>query len=207
MFLGENVEAVKKAGTDFVHVDIMDGVYVKNIAFGPKTVSDIKSFSDTKVEVHLELHNPENYVEMFDQAGADALVFQLGTTTNPIRLLKENEMDPEDIQFSPVNLAKVIELADSGAINSTVAKEVFEEVFKHDIDPDKYVEEKGLKTVNDAGELQAVVEQVIKDNPQSVEDYHNGKEKAIGFLVGQTMKAMKGKANPGMVNKILKELL
>ncbi|BDF57225.1 ribulose-phosphate 3-epimerase [Christensenellaceae bacterium] len=89
MFLGENVEAVKKAGTDFVHVDIMDGVYVKNIAFGPKTVSDIKSFSDTKVEVHLELHNPENYVEMFDQAGADALVFQLGTTTNPIRLLKE----------------------------------------------------------------------------------------------------------------------
>ena len=124
-----------------------------------------------------------------------------------IRLLKENEMDPEDIQFSPVNLAKVIDLADSGAINSTVAKEVFEEVFKHDIDPDKYVEEKGLKTVNDAGELQTVVEQVIRDNPQSVEDYRNGKEKAIGFLVGQTMKAMKGKANPGMVNKILKELL
>lgn len=124
-----------------------------------------------------------------------------------IRLLKENEMDPEDIQFSPVNLAKVIDLADSGAINSTVAKEVFEEVFKHDIDSDKYVEEKGLKTVNDAGELQAVVEQVIRDNPQSVEDYRNGKEKAIGFLVGQTMKAMKGKANPGMVNKILKELL
>ena len=124
-----------------------------------------------------------------------------------IRLLKENEMDPEDIRFSPVNLAKVIDLADSGAINSTVAKEVFEEVFKHDIDPDKYVEEKGLKTVNDAGELQTVVEQVIRDNPQSVEDYRNGKEKAIGFLVGQTMKAMKGKANPGMVNKILKELL
>lgn len=124
-----------------------------------------------------------------------------------IRLLKENEMDPEDIQFSPVNLAKVIDLADSGAINSTVAKEVFEEVFKDDIDPDKYVEEKGLKTVNDAGELQTVVEQVIRDNPQSVEDYRNGKEKAIGFLVGQTMKAMKGKANPGMVNKILKELL
>ncbi len=124
-----------------------------------------------------------------------------------IRLLKENEMDPEDMAFSPVNLAKVIDLADSGAINSTVAKEVFEEVFHHDIDPDQYVEEKGLKTVNDAGELRTVVEQVIKDNPQSVEDYRNGKEKAIGFLVGQTMKAMKGKANPGMVNQILKELL
>ena len=124
-----------------------------------------------------------------------------------MRLLKENGMDPNEIPFSAANLAKLINLADAGTINSTVAKEVFEEVFKNDIDPDKYVEEKGLKTVNDEGALRATVEQVIKDNPQSVEDYRNGKEKAIGFLVGQTMKAMKGKANPGMVNQILKELL
>ena len=116
-------------------------------------------------------------------------------------------MDPEDITFSPVNLAKVIDLADSMAINSTVAKEVFEEVFRHDIDPVRYVEEKGLKTVNDTSELKAVVEQVIKDNPQSVADYRGGKEKAIGFLVGQTMKAMKGKANPALVQQILKEML
>ncbi|HIZ08088.1 MAG TPA: Asp-tRNA(Asn)/Glu-tRNA(Gln) amidotransferase subunit GatB [Candidatus Eubacterium avistercoris] len=124
-----------------------------------------------------------------------------------MRLLKENEMEAEDISFSPANLAKLIELTEAGTINSTVAKEVFEEVFKNDIDPDKYVEEKGLKTVNDEGELRSVIEQVIKDNPQSVEDYHNGKKKAIGFLVGQTMKAMKGKANPGMVNQILQEML
>ncbi len=124
-----------------------------------------------------------------------------------IRLLKENEMDPEDMTFLPVNLAKVIELADAGVINSTVAKMVFEEVFKQDIDPDQYVEEKGLKTVNDAGELKTVVERVIQENQQSVEDYRNGKERAIGFLVGQTMKAMKGKANPGIVAQILKELL
>ena len=116
-------------------------------------------------------------------------------------------MEPEDIRFSPGNLAKLIELADAGTINSSVAKEVFEEVFKEDIDPEKYVEEKGLKTVNDEGALRTTIEQIIKDNPQSVEDYHNGKEKAIGFLVGQTMKAMKGKANPAMVNQILKELL
>ncbi len=124
-----------------------------------------------------------------------------------MRLLKENSMDPNEIPFSANNLAKLINLADAGTINSTVAKEVFEEVFKNDIDPDAYVEEKGLKTVNDEGALRATVEQVIKDNPQSVEDYRNGKEKAIGFLVGQTMKAMKGKANPGMVNALLKELL
>ncbi|MDE6433570.1 MAG: Asp-tRNA(Asn)/Glu-tRNA(Gln) amidotransferase subunit GatB [Lachnospiraceae bacterium] len=124
-----------------------------------------------------------------------------------MRLLKEKEMDADNISFSAQNLAKLIQLADSQAINSSVAKEVFEVIFAEDIDPDKYVEEKGLKTVNDEGALRSTIEQVIADNPQSVEDYHNGKEKAIGFLVGQTMKAMKGKANPGMVNQILKELL
>ena len=124
-----------------------------------------------------------------------------------MRLLKEHEMEPEDIRFSPEHLAVLVNLADAGTINSTVAKEVFEQMFAEDIDPEKYVEEHGLKTVNDEGALRATIEQVIKDNPQSVEDYHNGKEKAIGFLVGQTMKAMKGKANPGMVNQILKELL
>ncbi len=124
-----------------------------------------------------------------------------------LRLLKEKNMDPEDIVFSPENLAKLIGLVDSRAVNSTVAKEVFEVMFDEDIDPENYVEEKGLKTVNDEGALRKTVEDVLAANPQSVADYRNGKEKAIGFLVGQTMKAMKGKADPGMVNKVLKELL
>lgn len=124
-----------------------------------------------------------------------------------LRLLKEKEMDPEDIRFSPEHLAKLISLADSKAINSSVAKEVFEEMFETDMDPEKYVEVKGLRTVNDEGALRSAVEEVIANNPQSVADYRGGKEKAIGFLVGQTMKAMKGKADPGMVNQLLKELL
>lgn len=124
-----------------------------------------------------------------------------------LRLLKENNMDPEDIRFSPENLAKLIKMADAKEINSSVAKEVFEVMFDQDVDPEKYVEEKGLKTVNDEGTLRKTVEEVIAANPKSVEDYHSGKEKAIGFLVGQTMKAMKDKADPGMVNQLLKELL
>lgn len=124
-----------------------------------------------------------------------------------LRLLKEAEQEPEDIRFSPENLAKLVELTDAGTINSSVAKEVFAEIFARDIDPEAYVEEKGLKTVNDEGALRAAVEQVIAANPQSVADYKGGKEKAIGFLVGQTMKAMKGKADPGTVNRLLKELL
>lgn len=124
-----------------------------------------------------------------------------------MRLLKEHEMDAEDISFSPENLAKIIAFTEDGTINGTVAKEVFEQVFAKDIDVEKYIEEHGLKTVNDEGALRETVAKVIADNPKSVEDYKNGKEKAIGFLVGQTMKAMKGKADPGMVNKILKEML
>ncbi len=123
------------------------------------------------------------------------------------RLLSENGQDPEDIKYSPENLAKLINLADAGTINSTVAKEVFEKIFYENINPDKYVEEKGLKTVNDEGELRAVVLEVIANNQKMVEDYRNGKKKAIGALVGQTMKATKGKANPGLVNRILEEIL
>ena len=124
-----------------------------------------------------------------------------------LRLLKEKNMDPEEILFSPENLAKLIRLVDSKAVNLTVAKEVFEVMFDGNIDPEQYVEEKGLKTVSDEGALRATIGEVIASNPQSVEDYRNGKEKAIGFLVGQTMKAMKGKADPVSVNQILKELL
>lgn len=124
-----------------------------------------------------------------------------------LRLLKEKSMDSEDIIFSPVNLAKLIELVDAKAITGTVAKEVFEIMFDKDMNPEEYVKEKGLMTVNDEGELRKTIAQVISENPKSVEDYRNGKEKAIGFLVGQTMKAMKGKADAGLVNQMLKEML
>lgn len=124
-----------------------------------------------------------------------------------MRLLKEHDMDADEITFSPIHLADLIELVDDGTINSSVAKEVFELIFAEDIDPKQYVEEHGLKSLNDEGALRSTIQQIIAENPQSVEDYHSGKEKALGFLVGQTMKATQGKANPGMVNKLLKELL
>ena len=124
-----------------------------------------------------------------------------------MRLLNENGQEPADIKFSPENLAKLIELADAGTINSSVAKEVFERVFAEDVDPEKYVEDHGLKTVNDEGALRTLAEEVIAKNPKAVEDFKGGKEKALGALVGQIMKAMKGKANPGMVNELLREML
>lgn len=124
-----------------------------------------------------------------------------------MRLLKERNMEPEELAFSPENLAGLIELAENGTINSSVAKEVFEKIFTDNVNPVEYTEKHGLKTVNDERELLKVLEKVIAENPQAVVDYRGGKEKALGALVGQTMKAMKGKANPGMVNKKLREIL
>jgi len=124
-----------------------------------------------------------------------------------LRLLKEKEMDDSDISFSPENFAKLIELVDSGVVNSTVSKQVFGEIFENNVDPEVYIKENNLMVVDDDGELEKVIEEVISANPKSVEDYKAGKKKAIGFLVGQTMKAMQGKANPGKVNQILTEKL
>ena len=121
-------------------------------------------------------------------------------------LLKEKGIDADRITFSPKNLANLIQLVNSKAINGNVAKEVFAKIFDEDIEPEAYVRENGLTSVNDEGELRKAVEKIIEANPKSVEDIKAGKVKAMGFLVGQTMKEMKGKADPGSVNAILREI-
>ena len=124
-----------------------------------------------------------------------------------LRLMKEKGVEADDLSFSPDHLAALIELVEKQTINGSAAKEVFEQIFTDDIDPESYVKEHGLAMVSDSGALRTAAETVVSANPQSVADYKAGKQKAIGFLVGQTMKAMKGKANPAMVNEILKEIL
>ena len=124
-----------------------------------------------------------------------------------MRLMKEHSIDADALSFSAEHLAKLIQMVDAKAINSNVAKEVFEKIFTDDIEPESYVKEHGLATVNDEGALRKVVEEVIANNPKAIEDFRGGKEKALGALVGQTMKAMKGKADPASVNQMLRELL
>ncbi|MGB9679111.1 MAG: Asp-tRNA(Asn)/Glu-tRNA(Gln) amidotransferase subunit GatB [Thermoanaerobacteraceae bacterium] len=123
------------------------------------------------------------------------------------RLMNETGQEIEDVIIKPEQLVKLLKLIDEGTITGTIAKTVFEEMFKSGIDPDKIVEEKGLRQVNDEEELRKIAQKIIADNPKSVEDYKNGKEKAIGYLVGQMMKATKGKANPQMTTQLLKEEL
>ncbi|MBQ9609722.1 MAG: Asp-tRNA(Asn)/Glu-tRNA(Gln) amidotransferase subunit GatB [Lachnospiraceae bacterium] len=154
--------------------------------------------------------NSKRMADIFEETislGAEPKKVSNWLMVETMRLMKEHDVDADNLSFSSKNLAKIIEMVDKKVINGSVAKEVFEKVFTDDIEPEKYVEENGLKTVNDEGALTKTIEEIVAANPKSVEDYKSGKEKAIGFLVGQTMKAMKGKADPGEVNRILKEIL
>ncbi len=122
-----------------------------------------------------------------------------------MNLMKNSEC--EEIPFSPSHLANLIKLIENGVISGKIAKTVFKKMFETADEPERIVEREGLKVVNDEGQLNNIVSAVVKSNPKSVEDYRNGKKKAIGFLVGQVMKETKGKADPQMVNKLLKDEL
>ena len=121
------------------------------------------------------------------------------------RILNEKELEPNQIPFDSEHLAELITLIEKGTISSAIAKKVVEELFENPNKPSKIIEEKGWIQISDEGAIREVVLQILAENPQSVADYKAGKEKAIGFLVGQAMKQTKGKANPQMLNKMFVE--
>jgi len=123
------------------------------------------------------------------------------------RLLNATNTDVSARPVTPRQLAALLELIDRGVISGKIAKTVFEEMFSTGKEPQQIVEEKGLVQISDEAELRAVVQRVIAANPKSVADFKAGKEKALGFLVGQVMKETRGKANPGLVNEYLREEL
>jgi len=121
--------------------------------------------------------------------------------------LSEVGKDIEDSPVSPKGLAELVRLIKEGTLSSKLAKEVLKEMVTTGKDPNEVVEEKGLKQVSDEGQIRAFIEEVLKENPKEVERYRSGEEKVFGFLVGQVMKKAKGKANPQVVNKLLREML
>ena len=117
------------------------------------------------------------------------------------------EIDDPEFKITPDHLGELVNLIDKGVLSSKLAKQVFAEMLKENEAPEALVKKLGLEQVSDAGELGKLVDEVIAANPQSIADFKAGKKKALGFLVGQIMKATHGKANPGMVNKMLMEKL
>lgn len=124
-----------------------------------------------------------------------------------LRRLKDEGLEIHEIRFTSKDLADLIKLIDTGKISNKVGKKVFRTMFEEGKDPNTIVKEKGLTQISDEGEIRKMVQEVIDNNPQSIEDYNNGKDRALGFLVGQVMKASRGKANPQMVNKLLREMI
>ena len=123
------------------------------------------------------------------------------------RILNETEMEPIQIPFDSKQLAKLVILIDKGTISSSIAKKVVVEMFVHPRDPEDIIDEKGWVQISDENAIKEVVLKILENNPQSIADYKAGKQKALGFLVGQAMKETRGKANPQMLNKMFIEEL
>lgn len=123
------------------------------------------------------------------------------------RILNETEIEPIEIPFDSKQLAKLVMLIDKGTISSSIGKKVLEELFENPRDPEKIIEEKGWIQISDESAIKEVVNKILNNNPQSIADYKAGKDRALGFLVGQAMKETKGKANPQMLNKMFLEEL
>ena len=123
------------------------------------------------------------------------------------RILNEKEEEPNQIPFTAEQLGKLVILIDKGTISSKIAKQVLEELFESPKDPEEIIKEKGWIQISDEGAIKEIVLKILEANPNSIADYKAGRDRALGYLVGQAMKETKGKANPQLLNKLFLEEL
>ncbi|MDN2612766.1 Asp-tRNA(Asn)/Glu-tRNA(Gln) amidotransferase subunit GatB [Apilactobacillus sp. EABW-1NA] len=151
------------------------------------------------------LTQTKEMADFFDamiKLGADPKMASNYLQVNVNAYLNDEQKDLSETEITPENLATMIKLIEDGTISSKMAKKVFKGITEGK-EPKKFVEENGMVQLSDPAQLQPIIDEVLSNNPQSVEDFHNGKDRAIGFLVGQIMKQTRGKANPQVVNKLL----
>lgn len=169
----------------------------------------IKEFSLPEYDAE-QITTSKYIAEFFDKAVAkcgNAKMVSNWIMGDVSRKLNDQEMDITDIKFGAEDLGDLISLIDKGTISSAIAKKVFDDMFETGKKPEDIVKEKGLVQITDEGAIMEIVIKVIQNNPQSVADFKAGKDKAVGFIVGQVMKESKGKANPGIVNKLIMDEL
>ena len=143
------------------------------------------------------------YYEEVVKVSDDARLAANWVLTEILRVLKEKNISIEEFSIEPKNIGKLIKLIKANTISSKIAKDVFEILLSENKDPEIIVKEKGLVQITDNSEIEKIVEQVLAENPQSVEDYKAGKSNALKYLVGQSMRLSKGKANPQMINEMI----
>jgi aspartyl-tRNA(Asn)/glutamyl-tRNA(Gln) amidotransferase subunit B len=128
-------------------------------------------------------------------------------TGDVLAVINDKKFDISDFPVSPLNLGKLINLIKDGTISGKIAKEIFPIMMEKNSDPEQIVKEKNLIQISDTSEIEAIIQRIIDANAEQVDEYRSGKEKVFGFFVGQVMKESKGKANPKLVNEILKKML
>lgn len=156
------------------------------------------------------LTNSKHYADFFEKCVAIGTASKLVSNWmmgDMSRLMKDKNLEPDQIPFEAEKLSKLIALIEKGTISGSIAKKVFEKMFDTNEDPEVIVKKEGLEVVSDEGALMETVKKIVDANPQSVADYRAGKEKAVGFLVGQAMKETRGKGNPQLLNKLIVEYL
>lgn len=158
-------------------------------------------------DVILQTKEASDFFDKAMEAGADPQMTANWMNTQVNGYLNEHHVELKDIKLTPENLAKMVTLIKDGVISSKIAKKVFAETVANGTDPKKYVEENGMAQLSDLSVLEPMVKEIVDNNPQSVEDFKNGKDRAIGFLVGQIMKQTHGKANPKIINQLLNKEL
>ncbi|TVV07766.1 Asp-tRNA(Asn)/Glu-tRNA(Gln) amidotransferase subunit GatB [Lactobacillus jensenii] len=158
-------------------------------------------------DVILQTKEASDFFDKAMKAGADPQMTANWMNTQVNGYLNEHHVELKDIKLTPENLAKMVTLIKDGVISSKIAKKVFAETVANGTDPKKYVEENGMAQLSDLSVLEPMVKEIVDNNPQSVEDFKNGKDRAIGFLVGQIMKQTHGKANPKIINQLLNKEL
>tara|TARA_B100000900_G_scaffold197837_1_gene167539 strand:- start:399 stop:767 length:369 start_codon:yes stop_codon:yes gene_type:complete len=121
--------------------------------------------------------------------------------------MKKNDLELSESSITPTKIGGLLDLIISGKISNRQAKELFEDFLKSELEAEKFFSKMGVEQVSDENQIQELINTVLQKNPKMVDDYKNGKEKLFGFFVGQIMKESKGKANPQIVNKILKDKL
>lgn len=157
--------------------------------------------------VLLQTKESSDFFDKTVAAGADPQLAANWMNTQVNGYLNDNRVELAGIKLTPENLAAMIKLIKDGTISSKIAKKVFAETIANGTDPKKYVEDQGMVQLSDTSVLEPMVKEVVDNNPQSVEDFKNGKDRAIGFLVGQIMKQTRGKANPKVINQLLNDEL
>ncbi|MFC7393467.1 Asp-tRNA(Asn)/Glu-tRNA(Gln) amidotransferase subunit GatB [Scopulibacillus cellulosilyticus] len=211
---------VKEGSDDYRYFPEPDLVKLNiDQAWMDKVKEDIPELPDARRERYInELNLPaydaqvltasksmSDFFEAAIKEGADAKLTSNWMMGEVSAYLNSNNKEIEDVALTPEGLAKMVGLIEKGTISSKIAKKVFKELIEKGGDPEEIVKSKGLVQISDESELRKIVIPILEENKQSMIDYKNGKDRALGFLVGQVMKASKGKANPPMVNKLILE--